>query len=55
MNKSERTLKNRCKYVKERIANCRNTNEEVKQIAKDLFLSERTIERDLKRDFKKKK
>ena len=55
MNKSQRTLKNRCKYVKERIENCRNTNEEVKQIAKDLFLSERTIERDLKRDFKRKK
>ena len=55
MNKSERTLKNRSKYVKERIENCKNTNEEVRRLSKELFLSERTIERDLKRDFSRKK
>ncbi len=49
MNKNGKIRKARARYVKKRIEDTRNTTQEVKKLAKELFLSERTIERDLKR------
>lgn len=49
MNKSEKIRQDRADYVKQRINKCTNTDREVKKLAKELFLSERTIEKDLKR------
>lgn len=49
MNKSEKIRQERADYVKQRISKCKNTDKEVKKLSKELFLSERTIEKDLKR------
>jgi hypothetical protein len=50
MNKNKRQQDRRAKYVQKRVSECNNTSEEVRRLAKELFLSERTIERDLKRN-----
>lgn len=49
MNKPQKIRDKRSDYVKDRIKNANNATLEVKKLAKELFLSERTIERDLKR------
>jgi DeoR/GlpR family transcriptional regulator of sugar metabolism len=53
MNKPAKIRDKRAKYVKQRIEDARNSTLEVKRLSRELFLSERTIERDLKRDLKK--
>jgi len=39
-------LKERAQYVKERVGKVNNKTTEIKRLAKELFLSERTIRRD---------
>jgi len=39
-------LKNRSQYIKERLGKVNNKSTEIKRLAEELFLSERTIRRD---------
>ena len=50
MNKPKDKIEERAKYVKERVNNARHATQEIKRLARELFLDVRTIERDLKRD-----
>lgn len=49
MNKSDKKMEKRAKYVKERIKESNNATREIRKLSQELFLSERTIERDLKK------
>ena len=49
MNKDQATKDARAKYVQERINKSKNSSKEVAKLSKELFLSQQTIERDLKR------
>lgn len=49
MNKNDDIRTARAKYVKKCVSESKNCTKVVKKLAKELFLSERTIERDLKR------
>lgn len=49
MNKNDNIRTARAKYVKECVNKSKNCTRAVEKLAKELFLSERTIERDLKR------
>lgn len=53
MNKSEKVRNERAKYVKKRVNESRNASVEIRRLSKELFLSERTIERDLERNLNK--
>ncbi|MCH7902755.1 hypothetical protein IIC68_03305 [archaeon] len=47
MNKTEETKRDRSDYVKQQVANSKNTYKTVRALAKKLFLSVPTIYRDL--------
>lgn len=47
MYRDETKLEARRRYVKQRVAQAKSTTAEVKQIAKELFISEATIWKDL--------
>jgi len=49
MNKPKKQIDKRAEYIKQRIKETKNTSNEITKLANELFLSERTIERDLKR------
>lgn len=51
MHKNETIFKQRAEYVQKRVANATHTEREIKRLAKELFLSESTIYKDLKRKF----
>ncbi len=42
-------LQERQEYIKKRVENVRNKPSEIKRLADELFLSEKTVRRDLKR------
>ena len=48
MYKSNDILKKRRQYIKERVEKVKNKNTEIKRLSNELFLSEKTIKRDLK-------
>ncbi len=49
MNKSQKIIKARADYIKKMVNQSPNAAQCIKALAKRLYLSERTIERDLKR------
>ena len=49
MNKSQKILKKRSDYIKGTINKSKNTLKAIKRLSNELYLSERTIERDLKK------
>jgi hypothetical protein len=51
MHKNETIFKQRAEYVQKRCANAIHVEREIKRLAKELFLSESTIYKDLKRTF----
>ena len=48
MNKDKGVKEARAKYVQDVVNKSKNTIKAVRKLSKDLFLSEKTIERDLK-------
>jgi DeoR/GlpR family transcriptional regulator of sugar metabolism len=49
MNRDQERKEHRARYVKLRIESVRNKTTEIKRLADELFISERTIKRDLKK------
>jgi DeoR/GlpR family transcriptional regulator of sugar metabolism len=49
MNKSEDILKKRSDYIKEKVNKSKNTTKAIEKLSNELFLSEKTITRDLKK------
>lgn len=49
MNKNKEILKKRADYIKETINKSKNTIKAIQKLSAELYLSERTIERDLKK------
>lgn len=49
MNKSKEILRKRAEHIKNVVNKSKNTTKAIKRLSNELYLSERTIERDLKR------
>ena len=49
MKKTNKQLEDRARYVSQRVNSAQDSAQEIKKLARELFLSERTIERDLMR------
>ncbi len=49
MNKPKNILEKRAEYVKKEVNKSKNTTKAIKRLSNELYLSERTIERDLKK------
>jgi DeoR/GlpR family transcriptional regulator of sugar metabolism len=49
MKKKEEIIQARREYIKERINNSHRADVEIRKISKELFISERTVLRDLKK------
>ena len=49
MNKSEKVKKARADHIKKRVNESKNTSKAIERLTNELFLSEKTILRDLKK------
>jgi DeoR/GlpR family transcriptional regulator of sugar metabolism len=49
MNKNKKILEKRAQHIKNVVNKSKNTTKAIKKLSESLYLSERTIERDLKR------
>ena len=50
MKKKGDKFERRAKHVQKRINKCKSVEKEIKKLANELFLDERTIKRDIERD-----
>ena len=49
MNKNKSILQKRADHIKKEVNKSKNTSKAIKKLSNDLYLSERTIERDLRK------